>query len=145
MRFTLIGAMAAVVLAAPALAAPNATGAPAPVDPHSGIAAPAQAAPPSAAMPRRHGPTVVEHYVDLNSASRKELMTLPGIGKAEAARIVANRPYLVKTDLVSKNVLPIGPFLSIKHQVVAMPTAATKAKLKQQAIATPAASTEVKH
>ena len=48
-------------------------------------------------------------------------MTLPGIGAAEAGRIIANRPYLTKTELVTKNVLPVGPFLSIKNLVVAMP------------------------
>ena len=55
-------------------------------------------------------------------------MTLPGIGAAEASRIIANRPYLTKTELVTKNVLPIGPFLSVKHLVVAMPKTAPKGK-----------------
>jgi predicted DNA-binding helix-hairpin-helix protein len=68
----------------------------------------------------RNRPKVVEHYVDLNSASRKELMTLPGIGAAEARRIIAHRPYLTKTELVTKGVLQTGPFLTLRHQVVAM-------------------------
>ena len=55
-------------------------------------------------------------------------MTLPGIGAAEAGRIIANRPYLTKTDLVTKNVLPVGPFLSLKHLVVAMPTTVSKGR-----------------
>ncbi len=82
--------------------------------PHASVGASATSVP-------RHRPAVVEHYVDLNSASRKELMTLPGIGAAEADRIIANRPYLTKTELVTKNVLPVGPFLSLKDLVVAMP------------------------
>lgn len=57
--------------------------------------------------------------VDINSASRKELKTLPGIGDAEADKIIANRPYLSKTDLVGKNVLPIGPYLSLRNQIIA--------------------------
>ena len=81
---------------------------------------------PSAAGPQQRPP--VQHYVDLNSASRKELMTLPGIGADEADRIIANRPYLSKTDLVTKNVLPIGPFVSIKHLVVALPTTMSKGR-----------------
>ena len=78
------------------------------------------------ATPNR--PTIVEHHVDLNSASRKELMTLPGVGRTEAERIVANRPYLTKTELVSKNVMTVGPFLSLRHLVVAMPAATAKGK-----------------
>jgi len=131
MRLKLIGAMAAMAVAAPAFATPNPSGAPAPADPYASVAtAPAPVNPSPSALPRRHGPTVYEHLVDINSASRKELMTLPGIGKAEADRIIANRPYLVKTDLVGKNVLPVGPFLSIKYRVVAIPTAAVRAKLR---------------
>ncbi|MEO7707389.1 MAG: helix-hairpin-helix domain-containing protein [Caldimonas sp.] len=66
-------------------------------------------------MPQR-----VEQLVDINSAARSELTTLPGIGPAEAERIIANRPYLTKTELVTKQVLPVGPYLSLKNQVVAM-------------------------
>lgn len=58
--------------------------------------------------------------VDINSASRAELKTLPGIGDAEAERIIAHRPYLTKTELASKNVLPLGPFVSVRHRVVAL-------------------------
>ena len=86
-------------------------------------AGPAASAPPGladAAHGLRHRPKVVDHYVDINSASRQELTTLPGIGPAEADRIVAHRPYLTKTELVTKDVLPVGPYLSLKHLVVAM-------------------------
>ena len=67
------------------------------------------------------------HLVDINSAGRKELMTLPGIGQAEADKIIAGRPYHTKTELVSKNVLATGPYLSLKTRVVAMPPAKPKA------------------
>ena len=92
------------------------------------MASSAPAAAPMATVPPKRGPRPVEHYVDLNSASRNELMTLPGIGPTEAGRIIANRPYLTKSELVSKNVLPVGPFLSLRHLVVAMPKAAPKGK-----------------
>ena len=77
---------------------------------------------PMAGTTQRKGPKPVERHVDINSASRKELMTLPGIGKDEAHRIVAQRPYLTKTELVSKGALPTGAFLSIKRLVVAFPS-----------------------
>lgn len=70
---------------------------------------------------RKRPPPPPAHLVDLNSASRAELKTLPGIGDAEAAKIVANRPYLTKTELVTKRVLPAGPYASLKRLVVAMP------------------------
>ena len=112
MRLSLTVTMATALIAAPAIAAPTA-----PATPDGRAAADTRAAPPA-----------VPHYVDLNSASRKELMTLPGIGASEADRIVANRPYLTKTDLVTKDVLPVGPFLSLKRLVVALPTPVSKGR-----------------
>ncbi len=80
------------------------------------VSLPATAAPPAAAA----------KIVDINSASRKELKTLPGIGDAEAESIVAHRPYASKTELVGKNVLPMGPYLSIKNRIVALPKGRAK-------------------
>jgi competence protein ComEA len=57
--------------------------------------------------------------IDINKASRTELKTLPGIGDAEADKIVARRPFLTKADLVTQNVLPEGIYVSIKNRIVA--------------------------
>jgi DNA uptake protein ComE-like DNA-binding protein len=64
--------------------------------------------------------------IDLNSASRAELKTLPGIGDPEAARIIANRPFLTKGELVTKKVIPTGPYLSLKNRVMALPKSPPK-------------------
>jgi DNA uptake protein ComE-like DNA-binding protein len=57
--------------------------------------------------------------IDINKASRAELKTLPGVGDAEATKIIAGRPWLTKADLVTKNVLPEGIYVSIRDKIVA--------------------------
>ena len=84
----------------------------------SAASAPMPAARASAAA-KPSVPAAPIKVVDVNSASRKELMTLPGIGAAEADKIIANRPYLTKTELVSKAGLPIGPFTALRDRIVA--------------------------
>jgi DNA uptake protein ComE-like DNA-binding protein len=66
--------------------------------------------------------------VDINSASRAELKTLPGIGDAEAAKIIAARPYLSKADLATNNVLPTGVYIALKDRIIAKPTGKPVAK-----------------
>lgn len=78
-----------------------------------------QASVPTAAAASRPGKSAPA--VDINRASRTQLKTLPGIGNAEADRIVAGRPYLSKADLVSNKVLPAGVYLSIKNRIIALP------------------------
>jgi|GEM_PF-4587416 len=82
----------------------------------------------SAPTPRRKTARTPVKRIDINSASRKELKTLTGIGDAEADRIVAGRPYLSKAELVNRNVLPVGPYLSIKNQIIALQKNPPKAK-----------------
>jgi predicted DNA-binding helix-hairpin-helix protein len=70
--------------------------------------------------------------VDINSASKAELMKLPGVSDADADKIVAGRPYLTKTRLVTKNIVAMDVYQNISKLVIAKqketpaPKAATK-------------------
>ena len=70
----------------------------------------------SAPAAKKQAPTI--RPIDINTASKKKLMTLPGIGDAEAARIVANRPYRTKADIVFKAGVPEGTYIAIKRRIV---------------------------
>ena len=56
--------------------------------------------------------------VDINKASRSELKVLPGVGDAEATKIVDARPYMTKTDLVTKNVLTLQAYDALRSNIV---------------------------
>jgi DNA uptake protein ComE-like DNA-binding protein len=55
--------------------------------------------------------------VELNSAGRKRLAQLPGLTGDDADRIIANRPYEKRRDLVSKGVLSESKFDKIRDDV----------------------------
>ena len=62
---------------------------------------------------------IIAELIDLNSASKEQLMTLEGIGEVLAGKIIAGRPYRVKTELVSKNIIPGATFRKISAKVIA--------------------------
>jgi competence protein ComEA len=57
--------------------------------------------------------------IDINTASSDELQKLKGIGDVYAKKIIENRPYTGKDELVSKNVIPPATYAKIKGQIIA--------------------------
>lgn len=64
--------------------------------------------------------------LDINTASADELKALPGIGEAYSKKIIDNRPYQRKDQLVSKKVIPEQTYQGIKDQIIAKQAAAKK-------------------
>jgi DNA uptake protein ComE-like DNA-binding protein len=63
--------------------------------------------------------TEKKELVDINSASLDELTAIKGISKADSEKIVKNRPYALKDELVSKKVLSQGSYDNIKGEIFA--------------------------
>jgi len=72
------------------------------------VAAPSAAAAASAAM-------------NINKVSASDLVLFLGLKQDEANRIVSNRPYRVKGELVAKNVVPKETFDMIKDRITVSP------------------------
>jgi DNA uptake protein ComE-like DNA-binding protein len=59
--------------------------------------------------------------MNVNRASSSEMVLLLGLPKEVADRIVSNRPYKVKGELVAKNVVPKETFDMIKDRISVTP------------------------
>jgi competence protein ComEA len=57
--------------------------------------------------------------VDLNTATREELVALPQIGEVKADKIIAARPFKMKSELVSKGVVTKAEYAKLAPHVIA--------------------------
>ena len=71
------------------------------------------------AAEKRDTPSANGQPVDLNSASKKDLAALPGIGPDYAQSIIDARPFGSKQDLLKKKLIPQETYDKIQSRVTA--------------------------
>ena len=57
--------------------------------------------------------------MDINHATKEQLASLPGIGDAYSAKIIAGRPYKQKTELKTKKIIPAATYDKIAAKIIA--------------------------
>jgi DNA uptake protein ComE-like DNA-binding protein len=67
---------------------------------------------------QRHHAAAQATKVDLKTAGRRELQRLPGPTGADVDRIVKNRPYAKKHELLDRGILDQRKFDAIRDDVV---------------------------
>ncbi len=77
------------------------------------------AAKPVAAKADAKAPIAKQEPVDINSATDAELKAIPGLGDAYIAKIVVNRPFANKAQLVSRKILPESVYEKVKDRIIA--------------------------
>ena len=117
-RTTSISALALLgMLATTGLAAQATPAAPKPAASQQPVATPASTA---AAKPATTMPAKPAHEaLNLNTATREQLVALPGIGETYADAIIKARPFKAKSELVSRKVLPEAAYKKFEAMVIA--------------------------
>jgi DNA uptake protein ComE-like DNA-binding protein len=73
------------------------------------------------APPTVNAPQSISSSMNVNKASAGDMVLVLGLSKDMADRIVTNRPYRVKGELVAKNVVPKDTFDIIKERISVSP------------------------
>jgi competence protein ComEA len=60
-----------------------------------------------------------EKTININKASREDLLTLPGLTDRQADRIVAGRPFANAHDLVTRRVMSDAQYDKMRDRVIA--------------------------
>lgn len=110
----------------------------------AGTASLASAGRPPTDVPAARSPAATKPapaLIDVNSASRNQLKTLPGVGNAEADKIIAGRPHPSKASLVTTQALPAGVYQAIRHRIIAVQKAMPERQAPQARAHGPANAT----
>ena len=57
--------------------------------------------------------------ININSASREDLLSLPGMTQREADRIIAERPFKNTHELVARHLIPESEYAKISDRIIA--------------------------
>ena|SRR5438874_183977 len=79
----------------------------------------------TSALAQRPLPAPAANLIDINSASRDDLMNLEGIGEVRADAIIRARPFRAKTELVERRLIPEALYEKIADKVTARPLPGT--------------------
>jgi DNA uptake protein ComE-like DNA-binding protein len=75
--------------------------------------------PPAPAVKPMTAAAPASALIDINSATKDQLLTLKGVGDKRASDIIKGRPYKGKDDLVQKGIVPAGVYADIKDKIIA--------------------------
>ena len=64
-------------------------------------------------------PAMKAELLDLNTATRDQLVALPGIGATYADAIIRARPFKTKDELISKKIVPAAAYKQVRRLVIA--------------------------
>ena len=74
---------------------------------------------PKSTTPKAHAAKKAAPKVDINSASKEDLMKLKGVTDEIAEKIMAGRPYKSKGELLSKKILTKAEYKKIRGKIMA--------------------------
>ncbi len=87
------------------------------------------ATPPTATTAPKPADAKAMEPLDINTATKQQLMTLDGIGDARSDAIIKGRPYRAKNELVDKSLVPQAVYDKIKDRIIAKQVAQAPASV----------------